>query len=87
LDGSAREIASKRPDNDFFIIFNADNKSIIQKVPNPPANKNWHMVMDTYRPGTFSFAAPGRERLITQMSIKIMPKSTVVLIARIAENS
>lgn len=78
LDGSVIE----NPDNNFFVILNAGNKEIWQKIPPPPDNTFWYQAINTFLDNIESIPPSGHEPLISGNTILIKPRSTIVLLSK-----
>ena len=78
LDGTVIDT----PDNDFFVVFNAGNKDIRQRIPGRPENKSWYQAINTSLDNVDSIASAGHEPLISSDRILIKPKTSIVLLSR-----
>lgn len=82
MDGSSRGTGAKIPDNDFFVIFNAGNKSVVQKIPPPPEGKAWFLAINTYLEGAESISPKGNEPLVKGDVVVAKRRSSVVLLTK-----
>ena len=78
LDGAVLDT----PDNDFFVVLNASNRDIRQKIPALPDNKAWYQAINTFLEDTESIATAGQEPLVSMDSMLVKPKSSIVLLTR-----
>ena len=63
------------PDNNFFVIMNADNKKLSSIIPpTQPPYKNWEIMFDT--------SDVNKEGDIIKNSINISPRTFILLIAK-----
>lgn len=82
LDGSAGKNGTKSPDNDFFVIYNAGNMGIRQKIPAPPGKKAWFLAINTFLEGTKSIPPKGEEPPVNGGVILTKPRSSIVLFTK-----
>ena len=84
LDGSRAEIMADRDDNDFFIMFNAENKKNTFKVLEPLNGKKWVRVIDTGLESPEDILLPGEEEPLKYPDRYVLrDRSMAVLISRI----
>jgi isoamylase len=83
LDGSARDTGANIEDNDFFVIFNAGNADIKQKLPSAPEGKAWFLAIDTSREGGDAISPAGSEPPVNETVLTVKSRSAVVLLTKI----
>jgi glycogen operon protein len=83
IDGSKADILADRDDNDFYLIFNANDKSAVFKIGPAPMARHWHRVIDSSLPSPEDLAENGAEPiLVPQDEYAAAPRSFVLLISR-----
>jgi glycogen operon protein len=86
MDGSRADILADKDDNDFFIMFNGDDKAVNFAVCDPLPGKRWVRAVDTALPGPEDITEPGTEAALDNPSLyPIKSRSMVVLISRPAD--
>jgi len=84
MDGSRADILADRDDNDFFIMFNSEDKTSDFQVCVPLDGKRWVRAIDTGLPSPDDILAPGSEvQLNDQNMYQVKGCSVVVLISRL----
>ena len=84
MDGSRADILADKDDNDFFIMFNGGDNTVIFKVCEPMDGKKWVRVVDTGLPSPEDILAPGNVAALNDPSIyEVKGRSIVILISRI----
>ena len=83
LDGSRADILADRDDNDFFIMFNADNDSKAFILPLPHPKKEWFRVVDTGLSSPNDILLPGSEKTLpSQHMYPVKARSIVILLSK-----
>jgi len=83
LDGSKAETDANRDDNDLYLMFNGDSRSLrFAPCPAPPG-KRWYRAIDTARPAPEDILAAGQEQEMAQQDrLVVQGRSLVVLLSR-----
>jgi glycogen operon protein len=84
LDGSRAEILADRDDNDFFIMFNAGEKSVDFVICDPLEGKRWFRAVDTALPSPDDIYTPGNEKALEKSgAYSVGGRSTVILLSKV----
>jgi glycogen operon protein len=83
MDGSRADILADKDDNDFFIMFNGDNKVVDFAVCDPLPGKRWVRAVDTALPSPDDIKEPGTEAALDDPSLyPVKSRSCVVLVSQ-----
>ncbi len=61
-----------------LIYFNATKDEIEIRLPSPPSQKSWHVIVDTFAEPPFDFRQKGTEKRINESSYRLSSYSSVV---------
>jgi glycogen operon protein len=83
LDGSRLKIYADIDDNDFYIMFNANNNNQAFKLAQPPSKKEWFRFVDTGLASPNDILAPGSEKILpSQTTYPVKARSVAILISK-----
>jgi glycogen operon protein len=87
LDGSRAETLADKDDNDFYIMFNADQNNRAFKLAEPPPKKEWFRFVDTGLHSPNDILAPGAEKILpSQTTYPVKARSVTILISKDKNN-
>ena len=83
VDGNRADIEADRDDNDFYIMYNADDQEVLFTLaPVPPGREGWYLAIDTAQDSPRDIAAPGREERVAAQTYRAAARSVVVLLSK-----
>ncbi len=83
LDGSKADTFADRDDNDFFVMFNADEAATPFVLAKPIEGRVWFRAIDTALESPLDIASPGREEgIASQSEYLVRGRSMVVLLSK-----
>jgi glycogen debranching enzyme GlgX len=75
----ALTIVDKKTHEDLYVMFNATNQIHQMTIPNPPAGKTWHMIIDTFATAPFDCFEIGKEKPLQDLKYVIHDYSSILL--------
>jgi glycogen operon protein len=83
MEGSRAEILADRDDNDFFIMFNAEDRAVNFRVCEPLEGKTWVRAVDTGLPSPEDILVPGSEKPLDDPHwYRLRDRGLAVLVSR-----
>jgi glycogen operon protein len=83
VDGSKADTLADKDDNDFFMMFNSENKRVSFSVCEPLEGKYWVRAVDTALPSPEDVLVPGTEKARENPArYSVQARSMVILISK-----
>ena len=80
LVGSSARHEDDSADNDFYIAGNTDIYDVTATLPTPAKGKKWYCLADTSVAGDMTVAAPGKEELLKEQQLYVVPAGSFVIL-------
>ena len=80
LVGSSARHEDDSADNDFYIAGNTDIYDVTVTLPTPAKGKKWYCLADTSVAGDMTVAAPGKEELLKEQQLYVVPAGSFVIL-------